>query len=215
MMYDELYQFLIQHKQLDVPGVGTFLLQRKPAEADFINKCIYPPAYTVALQQGVSSPSKEIFAWLSAALNISDREAIVRFNDFAFDLKKQIAGGSEIKWSGVGTLVSGQGGEIKFSPLSAEARIEQPVPAKKMIREHAEHMIMVGEKERTSVEMTELLNKPAKKISYWWAYSMTVGILAMLFIGWYFSENGMKASSTANQQKLVPANTEATYSELH
>ena len=31
MMYTTLYQYLISHNELPVPGIGTFLLQRKPA----------------------------------------------------------------------------------------------------------------------------------------------------------------------------------------
>jgi hypothetical protein len=48
-MYEELYRYFIQHKKLAVPGVGTFLLERKPAASDFVNKQIDPPNYSVTL----------------------------------------------------------------------------------------------------------------------------------------------------------------------
>ena len=93
-MYTALYQYLLQHKQLLVPGVGTFLLNRKTATNNFSEKQIYPPSYSVVMQSGSNSPSKQFYNWLGYALSISDSDAVIRFNDFAFDLKKII--GDEI-----------------------------------------------------------------------------------------------------------------------
>ncbi|MEI9912027.1 MAG: hypothetical protein WDO71_21700 [Bacteroidota bacterium] len=39
-MYQELYAYLILHRQLNVPGIGTFLVERKPAETEFTHKQI-------------------------------------------------------------------------------------------------------------------------------------------------------------------------------
>ena len=92
-----------------MPGIGTFLLERKPAEIDFINKRMNPPSYTIALQPAVSS-SKKFYNWLAATLGISEHDAILRFNDFAFDLKNQIVSGAIVNWMGVGTLSNGLAG---------------------------------------------------------------------------------------------------------
>ncbi len=213
MMYEELYQYFIQHKKLAVPGVGTFLLERKPAETDFINKQINPPVYSVSLQASVYPPPINFFKWLADALHISDRDAIIRFNDFAFDIKKQIADGDTIDWHGVGTLSKSLAGDIKFAPASASA-IENPVTAEKLIREKAEHMVRVGEDHKTSVEMTEMLNQPEAKKSRWWITALALGLLALLFIGWYFSEHGFDVSSTANSMKLVPMEASDPYQTL-
>src|SRR5262245_17165068 len=103
MMYGELYQYFILHKQLNVPGVGTFLLERRPAIADFPNKQILPPSFAISLQQAVITPPKQFFSWLAASLKTSDRDAIIRFNDFAFDIKRRLSEGARIEWSGIGT----------------------------------------------------------------------------------------------------------------
>jgi hypothetical protein len=88
------------------------------------------------------------------------------------------------------------------------------VTAEKVIREKSEHSVRVGEDERTSAEMREFFNQPEEKKNYWWAAALTVGILLTIFIGWYFSEHGMKASSTANGQKLTPVTSGSTYKPL-
>ena len=214
MMYSQLYQYLIQHKQLPVPGIGTFLLERKSAEIDFFNKKIDPPSYTVALDPGSHLPGQHFFKWLANALGISDREAIFRFNDFAFDMKKQIGDGHVINWNGIGTLNKGLGGDVKLTPVATEIVFEKSVAAEKVIRENAEHMVRVGEDEKTSVEMTEMLSQKEEKKSQWWIYALTIALLSIMFLGWYFSEHGVDISAAANGQQLIPQEAGVTYQIL-
>lgn len=203
MMYTELFQYLIQHKQLHVPGIGTFLLERKPATTNFPERKIEAPAYSFSLQPGGSSASKKFFTWLGNVLQVSERDAVIKFNDFAFELKRQVAAGEIITWNGVGHLSKGLAGDIKFVP-GEYSSVELPVAAEKVMRGKAEHMVRVGENEKTSAEMTELLNQPDEEKSYWWAYALLVAALSVIFIGWYFSENGVGLSSTSNTKKAIP-----------
>ena len=214
MVYAELYQYLIQYKQLNVPGIGTFSLERKPAEGDFPNRKINPPAFTILLQPTANSASKAFFAWLASALNISDREAVIRFNDFAFDLKQKISSGNTVKWNGVGILNQDLTGKIKFIPVVNDLVLEEPVNARKVIRKSAEHTVRVGEHEKTSTQMTELLNQRSEKKSYWWAYALVIGLIAMIFIFWYFSEHGLNISSTGNSKKLNTHESAETHKTL-
>lgn len=204
MMYAELYQYLIQHEQLPVPGIGTFLVERIPAAVNFPERKIEPPVYGISLQPVSNSPSKNFFIWLGAALQVSDREAVIRYNDFSFDLKSQLSGGDIVNWNGVGQLSKGLAGDIKFIPQEKRS-LESSVKAEKVMREKAEHMVRVGEDEKTSAEMTELLSHTDEKKSHWWAFALIVTVLSVMFIGWYFSENGISMSSTSNSKKLVPA----------
>lgn len=207
-MYAELYCFLISHKELNVPGIGTFLLEKKSARADFLNKCVHPPVYCFSFQTLNNSPSKKLFSWLADALNISDRDAVVRFNDFAFDLKKKIDEGSIVKWKGVGILEKKEN-QIKFWPEESIA-IDRPVTAEKIIRENVEHTMLVGERERTSTEMLDSIRRSGeqwfhrteKKVFRWWIVALILGILLVGFIGWHFSENGWNVTSVGNQQKI-------------
>ena len=212
MMYEELYRYFIQHKQLTLPGIGTFIVERKPAETDFLNKQLLAPSYSVLLQKGGSVPAQKFFGWLAAALHISEREAFAQFNDFVAHLKKQITDGATINWNGMGILSSGLGGAVKFSP--EPSLTEEPVVAEKVIREKSEHMVRVGEQQKTSAEMTEMLNQPEAKRSYWWVYAASVAIFALIFIGWHFSQHGATVSASANVKKLTPAEAAATYKIL-
>lgn len=209
MMYAELYQYLILHKQLSVPGIGTFLLERKPAESDFLNKQVKPQSFCMVLQQVADSPRSGFYKWLGNALGISDRDAVIRFNDFIFEAKKQISNGDIVNWNGVGTISKGLAGEIKFSPAEIITG-EEPVSAEKVIREKAEHMVRVGEDERSSSEMAAALTKPVIKRFYWWIPALIIFVLAVGFISWYFYTNGFDVTSTGNTIKLMPSEAEAS-----
>lgn len=211
-MYGELYQYLILHKQLNIPGIGTFLLERKPADIDFVNKIVNPPAFTVALHHGNTTPSRKVFCWLADSLNISERDALIRFNDFALDLKNRILTGDKLQWNGVGMLSKGMAGEIRFEASLKDMKAGTPVPAIKVIREHAEHTVRVGEEEKTSSQMIEMLAPAGKeKKTYWWGIALIAGLLAFIFIALYFSSKGLNISSTGNQQKLEPQKGTATH----
>jgi hypothetical protein len=178
-------------------------MERNPAEIDFANRQIHPPFFSVSLQASVDAPSIHFFKWLAAALHSTDRDAIIRFNDFVYELKKQVAGGDIIDWQGMGTISKGLAGELKFKP-EVKSTSEKPVAAEKVIRDKAEHMVRVGEDQRTSVEMTEMLNQPETKRSLWWVTALIAGLLALLFIGWNFYEHGIDVFSFSNTMKLVP-----------
>ena len=212
-MYRELYQYLVQHKELPLPGIGTFIIERRPAAFDFPNKLILQPAYSVRLRTDSYIPGPPFFGWLAANLGVSTREAIFRYNDFTFDLRKNISEGGSVDWKGIGHLSKALSGEVKFVAAHVFDR-ESPVKAERIIRENAEHMVRVGEDQRSSTEMTAYLNQQNEKKIIWWGISLAIAILALMFIGWYLSEHGIESHSVANTSKLVPGTSSGGYKIL-
>ncbi len=210
-MYGELYQYLILHKQLSMPGIGTFLLERKPAYIDFVNKIAEPPAYTIALHHGNVPASKNVFDWLASKLEISELDAVKRFNDFSFDIKNKVLAGDRLLWEGVGEFSKGMAGEIRFEAVLKDKKAGVPIPAVKVIRENAEHTMMVGEDEKTSSQMKEILSPSHERKFQWWGIALIVSLLAFIFIGVYLSTKGVKTSSVGNQQQLTPQKASPTY----
>lgn len=213
-MYGELYQYLVLHKQLPLPGIGTFLLERKPADIDFASKLINPPAYSVSLHHGHMAPIKKMISWLAAVLQVSEQEASSRFTGFITDMKNKLTEGTKLEWNGIGTLTKGLAGEIRFDSLVKYIPAGTTITASKVIRENAEHAVRVGELEKTSTQMIALLNPEETKKNYQWLAALIVTILATLFIIYYFVSNGFNPGSAGNQQKLVPHAKVVTYEVL-
>jgi len=210
-MYDELYQYLILHRQLSIPGVGTFLLERKPADIDFANRVINPPSYTVALHHGNEKAPARQFNWLADALNMPVGDAIDSFNAFATNLKNEILAGKKLQWNGVGIFSKGLAGEIRFEATMKDSPAGEPIPAAKVLREKAAHTVRVGEDEKTSEEMMEFLNPAQKKRSYEWITTLIVAILALIFLVWHFMQTGLDTAGTGSQQKVSFKQESPTY----
>ncbi len=204
-MYEILYRFLIKYKRVDLPDIGTIALQMEPAESEFVNRSFLPPQYFFTLEKTKETSSEKLFSWLAANFNITEREAVIQFNDFVFDLRKQLEAGKEIIWNGVGILQKELTGEIKLGGVKKELAFLEEIIAEKIIRENAEHTMLVGEVEKTSTQMTEMLLNPVavkEKYNYWWIWPLAVIIVIMIFLGWYFSEHGVSSGSTGNNHKI-------------
>ncbi len=214
MMYGELYHYFSTYRQLNVPGIGTFSLKRQPAAADFINKQILPPSFIAALEPENTAVSKHLISWLAASLGITEREAVIRFNDFAFDLRRKLDAGEKIDWAGMGTLKTGLGAAIKFEPALKESAFDKPVAAVKVVRSQAEHTVRVGEQEKTAAEMREYFSQPDAGKNYWWAWALIAGFAALIFCGWYFSANGISVSSTGNTNSINATEASSTYRHI-
>lgn len=212
-MYRDLYEYLILHKQLVVPGIGTLLLERKPAATEFTHKQISPSAYTITLRQETTAPAKKLFNWLADKLHITYQEAIVKFNGFAYDLKNEVMAGNKVVWEEIGTFTKGISGEIKFDPALKDRCFDKPVSAVRVIREKAVHTVKVGEEEKTSEEMTELLHPAEVKRSLWWTPALIIFILLLVVLVIYFSQKGFGLASSGNQQKVTPQQTTETFQQ--
>lgn len=214
-MDELLYQFLIQHKKLSLPGVGSLMVLRKPAESDFVNKLILPPSFSLQFDKSHDTPSKKLFTWLAGLLNCTEDEAIKKVNDFCIDFKESINLHKQVQWNEVGTFYEGDNGRINFEPSAKKLIFEKEVVAEKVMRTNAQHTMRVGELEKTSSEMTALLSHHEKiKKSNWWVWPLVLSIVLITFIGWYFSSHGLQTSSSGLQQKVKITPASPTYVPL-
>ncbi|MET0634422.1 MAG: hypothetical protein ABWZ25_00260 [Chitinophagaceae bacterium] len=203
-MYKELYQYFILNRELQLPGIGTFLLERQPAEIDFPNRAIQAPTYAIVLQVGNMTSSRSLYRWLASAYQTGEAEAVVRFNDFVFQLKNKILAGNKLVWSGFGTLSKGYAGEIRFEP-SPVPNYSGSLPATKVLRENAEHTVRVGEQEMSSGEVVSVFQSETITRNKSWILIVLLIIAAVSFIGYYFSEHGVETTSSGSRTIIRPS----------
>lgn len=209
-MYDTLYRYLIFNKQVSLPGVGTISLQRNAARHSIADKIFTAPEYSFVIDNSNDRPSRKLFDWLSLAMGVSEWDAVRMVNDFSFKLKNDISSGSAVKWDNVGVLHRDETGNIVLDPFIIAWENEEPVVAEKVIREKAEHTMLVGERERTSTEMEVILlaeTEKEKRREWGWVIAIVLVVLSVMFIGLYFSEKGLLPSSSGNQVKMQKTKT--------
>jgi hypothetical protein len=203
-MYGELYQYLILHQQLDLPGIGSFRVEKTPASFDFANKIINPPVFTIALQAEHKTPAKSFFSWLAGKLGISEREAVIRFNDFLFDTKQQLSAGHTMQWPGIGSISKGLADATRFETALKEYSPASAVTADKILRENTEHLVRVGEQEKVAMGGKRADYSTEIKRSRWWIAPLAIIVLGVGFLIYYFSVHGFHTASVSNGQKMIP-----------
>ena len=201
-MQDTLYEFLLLNKKLSLPGIGTISLCQHSAHLDFTNRQVVPPSFYFTIDPRNDKPSKKLFDWLSSSSGISEWDAIKLINDFSFDLKSKLSENGKVNWDRLGVIRRDNNGDLKLDPQNVVVACQPPVAAEKVIRVKAEHTVRVGEQEKTSAQMEEYFAEHHVRKNYSWLIAVIFIVLAVMFIGWYFSEKGFSTSSAGNQSVI-------------
>jgi hypothetical protein len=202
-MYTILNRYLFLHKSIPIPGLGTICMESQAATIDASTRTIHPPVYRFRFDKFSDSPDKDLFAYLSVQQKISDYEALRQYNDFAYSLRDRLNYFREAPWEGLGILKKDDMGDIHFESSILNPSFLQPVPAEKVIRTNAKHMLLVGDRERSSREMSDwFAEEPIHGNRLWWLVALVSGIAAALIIMFHFSSRGWNVESTGNQQTI-------------
>ncbi len=202
-MYTILNRYLFLHKSIPIPGLGTICMESQAASIDASTRTIHPPVYRFRFDKFSDSPDKDLFAYLSAQQKISDYEALRQYNDFAYSLRDRLNYFREAPWEGLGILKKDDMGDIHFESSILNPSFLQPVPAEKVVRTNAKHMLLVGDRERSSREMSDwFAEEPIHGNRLWWLVALIGGIAAALIILIHFSSRGWNVESTGNQQTI-------------
>jgi hypothetical protein len=205
-MNDILTSYLLQHKSISIPGLGSMYIERIPAQTDFVNKRILPPDYHFRFDKYFDAPDKEFFSYLAQHMNRADYEAIKWYNEWAYDLRNKIRDGQVIEWKNVGSLKKDTNGEIVFEAARAINTLQEPAPANRVIHSHAQHTMLVGDREVIR-EFNQEEEEQAETATYvekesWWLYALIIAAIALSVIFFHFYKNGLSVHSTGDQEKI-------------
>jgi hypothetical protein len=181
-MYNIIAASFFQRKFCVLPGIGKLSLVTSPASSDFSSKHIMAP-----IQQIVFTPGS------------ADEKLFNEFSAISELMKNKLDEEGVVDLVGIGVFTKNDLGDIKFTPVLLDENIEAPVTAIRVIREHSQHTMLVGDRETTNTEMTELLNvdEPAK--DKWWIWAIVLGAAGLLLLAIYLSQYGINAFGNAAQ----------------
>jgi hypothetical protein len=191
-MIATLNSYLIQHKSICIPGLGTIYLEKIPAINDFSNRQMLPPSYKFRFDKYFDAPDKEFFSFLASSENMAEYEAIKLYNEFAYDLRDRIRKEEKFDWPQVGILMRDATGEIQFKSEMIQPGFVRPVAARRVIRQDARHAILVGDQQLTTDHMTELLNVEQVHVEKesWWMYALIIFCVAVVILFVYLYQHG-------------------------
>jgi hypothetical protein len=227
MMTDVLVSYLLQHKSISIPGLGSMYIERIPAQTDFVNRRILPPDYHFRFDKYFDAPDKDFFTYLAKQQNIADYEAIKWYNEWAYELRSKLREGHAVEMPGIGSLKKDISGEIIFESAGRIPTLQEPTPANRVIHSHSQHKMLVGEKEITRklstlgnndatmeaipppVEEKPIITNEEKKKEgkrgSWWFFALIVAAIALSLIIFRFAKNGFNTGATGNHQTINAA----------
>jgi hypothetical protein len=121
--------------------------------------------------------------------------------DLATGFQRTLAETGEMTLSGLGVFTKDDQKILHFSSLFQTIK-GNPVTAEKIIRKNTSHSIRVGEQEKTSVEMTEILSASKRKpLNLWWMLAAALFLSALIAI-LYFANYSSQWGTQGNNQKM-------------
>lgn len=172
-MIELMNKYLFLHKSITLDGLGTIQILERSAELDFHNKLLHGPSYEIQYSSEV--PDSELFLnWLVNQCQMESEKAVSMLTEFMHEFQKVIQSQDSFVWKGLGTFQESIAGGLKFIPEPA-TRLYPDIEIERVIHKDADHVITVGEKERTKFEMEAWLSDSKKTIkSKWWIAAITI-----------------------------------------
>ncbi|MGC4034609.1 MAG: hypothetical protein QM764_01520 [Chitinophagaceae bacterium] len=207
-----LQQYLIHNHKVVLPGLGAVVVHRDPAVSEFTEHSFTSPAYSYRWDQTITNPAPGFFRWLAGKLNMTEEDAAMVITNFASALRREVNAGKEVEWEGVGVIRrASDNGAIELQPINNGFVFDGKVHGEKVIHEDASHTILVGDEEKLSTEMTEILHIHEKRKFTWFHAALIIAAAALIFIVIYLSMNGWTPGSVSNKNKISPKEAPASY----
>jgi len=208
-----LRQFFIQHRQVSIPGVGSFQLLREPARLDVAARQMKAPGYRIQFDSLQDNPTREQFDYISRKTLVDEWEAIGMLNAFAMGLKDRLRTGKKYIWQGVGTLEAIPGGQLILSPADMDHDFLPDLPAVPVIRKDASHTVRVGETELSSEEARQWLEEDVVVArAGWWVAASVIAAIALGLVFFRYFTNSYSFVS-GNQSVITTSAAPQQYQE--
>ncbi len=186
-MLNSLYKFLVLNDHVSIPGVGTFSVQRTPASFD--GNTFQPPVQRISFEAGTALAEKKFYDFLAADHDFSGVDAVRKFQDFAYQLKKDIQSQSFVELSGLGVLKRNNLGAIVFEPSAINQYFPKLTPAEVEQRQNISTENVVSSSETAVYSVDETTVEEIVVKDRWWIWATVLALLALAAIGYFYMTN--------------------------
>lgn len=190
-MVQLLYKYLIIHKQVAVPGVGIFFINRKPARHDAANRVFQSPVLTIDFKAETAITDKEFFEFVSKEKGIDEVAAVKDLHEFAHRLKQQVSSNKRVELPGMGTLIKNGMGQVSFEPTNVLTTYFPPTIEERLFKDSSA--------DGAATNTSDALGQDAiyhqtfsslKQTDSWWIFAIILSIIALAAIVYYYYQNG-------------------------
>jgi nucleoid DNA-binding protein len=184
-------KYLLQYRKVAIPYIGSFEIRYEPARLDVADKQMIAPTYVTEYSSNDSVRDHQ-YNYFTSSLNAERNKVSDDLALFGEQLNERLSS-QPVVLNGLGILKKA-GQRIVFEPQESAFDGLQPVAASKVIRENASHTVLVGERERNSIEMAESLQASPEQKSYLNLIGWILFILAAAAIVYFLYKDSFNPS---------------------
>ena len=183
-----LTKYLVQYKRVCIPHIGTFEIVQQSPQLLIADKTISAPVFTTRYVNNDRVPEHQVH-FIASCEHATKESLEEELSLFGRNLKTSIQN-SPFYWNGFGTLRFASS-ELVFDPQNIQFDSLQYIPAKKVIRENAQHHVLVGDRQMMSSGQSSQVieenveKKPAPSMEMfigWIVLFVTVALIVYLLI---------------------------------
>jgi hypothetical protein len=182
-MNQYLVKYFALNKKLILPGIGSFNTATQPAQLEFVEKTLHAPAHSITFKQDETADDSNFISFLIKETGLGQFEASNKFNYFIMQLKEKLQSGIALQLPGLGVLTN-NGDHYSFTGETLQ-QFFPGITAERVIRQNAQHSIRVGEDQKTSAEMHEILHKETEQ-DRWWIGAIVLGVIGVAAILYHY-----------------------------
>ena len=187
-MEELIEQFLLSYKFCPLPGIGTLKINDTGAKVVSGAKILSAPAMMITLNNDAED-TIAFTKFISEAMGISKSETGDLLNAFISKIKT-LELNKEFRIGHIG-LFCKSGGKLVFVQAELPHEFLPSVTLNRVIHPNNIHTVRVGEDERTSIFMSEFLERmKISKKTFRWVYAAALTLMAISFIVLYMNSNG-------------------------
>lgn len=204
-MTSVLNSYLVQHKNLSIPGLGTIYIDWEPASKSAEKDRWLPPVPVYRFDKFHDTPGKDFFHFIAERKQIPEHEAMKWYNELAAAFRSDVRTREEVGWEGIGLFQRDAAGEIVVRPIDQPFPLFEPIEVSEVSRATvAEPMIIheEGEVPVASPAGEEQLS-PAEAKKDWWIFAVVLFLVILLLLFIHFYQKGMVWQSLFNQQPAI------------
>jgi hypothetical protein len=168
-VFQLLTKYLVSHRQVAIPSIGSFIVEHQPARYDVADKIISPPAVNMVYREDHSVAEDQV-EFLSNELKQDKATTIQQLSEFGKQVRKTL-NYQAFHWNGIGELEL-LNNSVSF--VASSYNLLEPVSAERVIHRNAEHLIRVGETQvssnfhRIESPVIAIIRKKNKNMLFGW-----------------------------------------------
>lgn len=203
-MTTTLFSYLLQNKSLSIPGLGTIMVERVPAQNDFVHRRILSPTYHFRFDKYFDAPDKAFFSFLATQERLADHEAIRQYNEWAFTLRTSLRAEQPVSLGSLGTMLQDASGEITFKPCRQINDFFQSVAAQRIenlsLPEHPVEAPAPPQEQAADAALAADFYPEQETVKeYWRWYVVGMATLLVLLLLFHFIRKGWTIDATGLQ----------------